>query len=441
MTLFARGLFWLSLYLLLVLAPAAVAVLVNPFVVPRPFLLEVSVGLGLIATPMILAQFALVSRIKTAARPFGTDALVQLHRYMGSLAVLFVISHVILLNLRGLPWSAWSPIAADPTARSGAIALWSLVLLLATTLLRERLRISYEWWRTLHVVLAVLATGTLAAHIAGVGNYSGTAAMRTMLGAYLVAGAAILLQYRVVRPVLLHRRPWRVEANVDEGASTRTLRVRPVGHYGFPFDPGQFAWLVTGRSPFSRQQHPITIASSAERGDTGEIELSIKALGDWSTDTVPDIAPGTTVWIDGPFGAFTTERKAAQGFVFIAGGIGITPIRSMLLTMRDRGDRRHAVLLYATHDRSRTPFRKELESAGDKLNLDIIEVLEEPPDDWTGETGFIDDGILDRHLPPHFRRYHFFTCGPARMMNSVEAMLRSRGVPPGAIHSERFDMV
>jgi predicted ferric reductase len=265
--------------------------------------------------------------------------------------------------------------------------------------------------------------------------------MRVVLTGYLFTFGGMLVIYRFVRPLRLRARPWTVVENMDQGASTRTIRVRPEGHDGFAFDPGQFAWLITGTSPFSLQQHPLSMASSAERPVDGSIEFAVKALGDWSRIVVPGLAPGTRVWVEGAFGAFTPEGKPAQGFVLIAGGIGIAPMRSILLTMDGRGDRRHVVLLYAARDETRAPFRHEFEGLRERLNLEIVYVFKTPPPDWTGERGYLSEAVLQRYLPPHFRRYHYFVCGPPPMMDAVEALLVQIGVAPGAIDSERFYVV
>jgi len=437
----ARGIAWFSCYVLLVVAPAAIAVAVDPFPVPRPALVEISVALGLLAFPLVLAQFALVSHLQAASRPFGTDALVQFHRYMGFLALAFVIAHPVLLNLRVLPWSGWSPFSGNPVFRSGAVASWAIVALVVTTVLRRRLRLSYEAWRTVHLALALTAAAAMVAHVLAVNGYSRPGPMRVVFTGYVLLAGAVLMAYRLVRPLRLRSQPWTVVENLDEGASTRTLRVRPAGHPGFPFDPGQFAWLITGSSPFSSQQHPLSIASSAERPADGSIEFAVKALGDWSTGVVPGLAPGARVWVEGAYGAFTTEGKAGQGFVLIAGGIGIAPVRSMLQTLRDRGDRRHVVLVYAAHDETRAPFRREIERLRGKINLDVVYVFEAPPEDWTGERGFLTMDVLRRHLPAHFTRYHYFVCGPPPMMDAVEAMLIEAGVAPASIDSERFQVV
>ena len=64
-----------------------------------------------------------------------------------------------------------------------------------------------------------------------------------------------------------------------------------------------------------------------------------------------------------------------------------------------------------------------------------------PPAEWTGETGFVRAELLARHLPAGYRRFQFFICGPAPMMDATERALSELGVPEARIHTERFDMV
>jgi predicted ferric reductase len=198
---------------------------------------------------------------------------------------------------------------------------------------------------------------------------------------------------------------------------------------------------MTGPTPLRSQQHPLSIASSAQPAADGSLEFSVKALGDWSARVVPTLAAGTRVWVDGAFGAFTCERKANPGFVMIAGGIGIAPMRSMLLTMRDRGDRRQVVLFVAVHDESRLIFGREVEQLRASLNLDLVVTFEAPSPDWSGERGQITTDMLRRHLPTRLRQYHYFVCGPPAMMDAVESALLGLGVPAAAIDSERFNLV
>lgn len=237
MSLLARAIAWFLAYVALISAPLLVAALSNPFEGPRPFLLEASVALGFIAIPVILAQFALVSHLRAASRPFGTDALVQFHRYMGFASLVFVLAHPLLLNITGVPWSAWSPLSANPVTQSGAIAVWALVALVVTSVFRRGLRMSYEVWRVVHLLLGIAAVVAILLHIVAVSGYTSILTMQVLLFLYGVAFGSVLVAYRFIRPLWLHRRSWTVVANADQGAGVRALRVRP-DRRGFSFDPG-----------------------------------------------------------------------------------------------------------------------------------------------------------------------------------------------------------
>lgn len=440
MSLILRGVFWFGLYVVLTLLPLAVAYWERPWQAPRPVLVEASVAFGLLALPVMVFQFALVSRLAPSSRPFGSDALMQFHARMGVVVLVAVTAHPLLLIGRGVGLAAWNPFAGPWLLQTGAIAFWGTAAIAITSVFRRPLRLGYEVWQVLHLVLAVVLTGAMAAHILDARGYSRAPAMRGLVTAHMVVAFLLLLRYRLVRPLLLWRRPWALLENRDVGGSTRLLRLRPAGHTGFRFQSGQFAWLVTGRTPLWSEQHPISIASSAEAAD-GTREFGIKALGDWSGTVVPALEPGARLWVDGPFGAFTPEQRAAQGYVLIAGGIGISPMRSIITTLRDREDVRPVLLFHAARDASRLAFREEIERLRGQMNLEVVYVFESPGPEWSGERGYVSADVLRRHLPRQYRRFQFFVCGPVPMMDAVEKALRELGVPAGAVQTERFDMV
>jgi len=432
MSLTQRGLLWSGLYLAAVLAPLGVALACGPAAAPRPFGEAFGLACGFVAFAVVAFEFALVGRLRRASEPFGTDALMLFHRGMGQVALAFVAAHALLEG---------GPAAAPSSGRAGWIAALATGLLVAIALLRRRLPLAYERWRTAHGALALLAVGAMLAHVTAARGPARVAPVTVVLWAYALAVVALMLRYRLLRPLRLWRRPWEVVAVRDEGGDTRTLVVQPVGHAGFGFSPGQFAWLNTGRTPLHAEQHPLSISSSAAPVAGRRLEFSIKALGDWSGTTVPALAPGARVWVDGPFGAFTPDRVPFEGLALIAGGIGVAPLRSMLLTLADRGDRRPVVLFFATRDRSRAMFADELEALPARLNLTLVPVHEQPEPGWQGERGFVTGEMLARHLPPGSERWHHFVCGPGPMMDALERALARRGVPAGQIHTERFDMV
>lgn len=440
MGLLFRGIVWFGVYVLLVLLPLGLALLRDPIDMARAWSLEFAVAIGLIAFAILAFEFALVSRLRSASEPFGTDSLMQFHRQMGVVGMVFLLLHVLLLVPHGVGLAMLNPLGGGTAAQTGAVAFWALLLLGVTSASRTRLRLRYESWQWLHALTAVVVGGAALLHMLAVNHYLSNGVLRTTLLVYTVAFIALLLRYRVVRPLHLARHPWKVIRNESIGGDTRSLQIRPVGHKGLDFQPGQFVWLATGRRALTAQQHPITIASSAETGDPADIELAIKAFGDWSRDVVPKLTVGTRVWLDGPYGALTPDRFPGQGFVLIAGGIGITPMLSILRTMRDRGDVRPVLLVYAADRPERMVYQHELDALEKELNLRTVQVFESPPPEWQGERGLVSVALLRRHLPQHFKHYQFFVCGPAAMMDILEDQLLELGVPAAQICTERFNM-
>jgi len=248
----------------------------------------------------------------------------------------------------------------------------------------------------------------------------------------------LLLWVRLLRPLKMRRRPWTVERVRPERDRTTVLTLRPDGHDGLRFEPGQFAWITVDRSVFSVTSHPFSLCSSAET--SGSIEVAIKAAGDFSS-SVATVNSGTRVYLDGPHGVFSIDQYEGAGFCLIAGGVGIAPALSMLETLADRGDARPVVLFAGNREWDSIIFRDRIDELTARLDLKVVHVLEDPPPGWTAETGYLNGDILARHLPPGYQRFQFFACGPNPMLDAVEAALVKIGTPADRIHTERFDWV
>ncbi len=443
MTFVARGIFWFGLYVFLVTFPLLAAVLAAPRAGAPTFLANVGVAAGYLALSMMALEMALVSRVRAAASAFGQDALLQFHRAMGIASGALVVLHPLLLVASGAYGAAVLGLgsAVPGSIRLGTLAALAALLLVAASLLRRRLGTHYETWQVLHgtLAVAVVVLGTL--HAVRVGRHSDVTAMRAVGLVYAVIFVGVFARYRLVRPVELLRRPWEVVDLRRERGDAWTLRVRPVGHDGFAFEPGQFAWLNLGRTPFHLEQHPISMSSDGDVPPRGEVAFTIKNLGDWSGRQVPALRPGQRVWVDGPHGVFSIDRDEGPGFVLIGGGVGVTPLVSMLETMASRGDARPVVLFHCARSEEELILHEAIERLRPRLNLTVVPVLEHPPEGWTGERGHVDRDAVVRHLPAGHARWQYFTCGPPPLMDAMERVLPAIGVPPGRIHAERFDMV
>ena len=264
--------------------------------------------------------------------------------------------------------------------------------------------------------------------------------MRFVLLAHALLFVGLFIRYRVVRPLRLLARPWEITSNIDVGGGARLITLRPIGHAGIDFAPGQFAWVATGRSPFLSEQHPLSIASAPVDLPGASVQFVVKALGDWSGRVVPSLPMGHRAWIDGPYGAFTPPPGGAP-LLLVAGGIGVAPMRSILLAARAAGDRRPIVLFYAAAEPSRLTLREELTALGADINLTLVVIYERPPAGWAGERGLLTADMIRRHCPVDPALAEYLVCGPIPMIDAFDRVRAELGVPRARVHTERFQMV
>lgn len=431
------GFFWISLYLLVVLVPVFL-MLVPPVPSGRTFWLEFSVALGFVGLTQIAVQFVLIARFKRVTAPYGIDIILQYHRQIALLAVLAILAHPLIIVLDNPSRvKLLNPFGGNWASRAAWVSIFSLLAIVGTSLFRERIKMKYEWWRFSHLALGVAAIVFAQLHVSMAGLYTNTGWKQGLWIATAALMVGMVVYLRVLKPAWQGNYRWRVVEVRPERGDTHTLALEPVGHEGLRYQPGQFAWIKLAGSPWTMEEHPYSFSSSAE--DPKRVEFGIKALGDFS-GRIGDIPVGTMAYLDGPHGAFSIDRYQAPGYVFLAGGVGITPILSFLRTMADRGDPRPVLLLYSDKGWDEIAYRDELERLKGRLDLEVIYVIEEPPQDWEGDSGFIDGNILEKRLPKEKFTRFFFLCGPPAMMGSVHAALLEHGVPEEHIQMEKFNL-
>lgn len=434
------ALFWILIYLFLV-AGSLFLMRLGVSTAGRNFWVEFSIALGFIGLAQIILQFPLIARFRRLTAPYGIDAIMYYHRQIGTLAVLAVVLHPVILVVHNPAMlHLANPLGGTAASRYGVWATIALVAIVLLSVFRRQLHLSYEVWRISHRLLALLGVGLAVAHVALAGPYIQAG---WKLGFWIMlasAGVAALAYPRLIGPLQQARRPYRIVDIKPEAEKTWSLMIEPMGHDGMSIEPGQFAWLKFGH-PFSIDEHPFSFSSSAE--GSGSLEFGIKQVGDF-TNRLPLIDSDVKVYVDGPHGSFSIDRIPSAGYVFIAGGIGIVPIMSMIRTMADRKDRRPTLLVYAAHRSELLAYHDELDRLSqltDHFSLQTVYVLEEPPEDWDGEVGFVTMEMLARHWPEERIRRDVLICGPDPMIASVENSLRELGVPQHRIHYERFELV
>jgi 3-phenylpropionate/trans-cinnamate dioxygenase ferredoxin reductase subunit len=439
---------WATAFLAVLLAPALLAPLLHGL---RPgdgasLLSELSVGMGLLATSMLVCAVVLPSRVRSLTRTFGIDGVLAIHRFVGLAVTLLVGLHIVLVVIaKPANLALFDVMHAPNRARAAVGATVALGALIGLTVLRRRLKHRYEVWRWMHLALAGTALVLSALHIWWLNHLIRNPSMRALFAAFAL-GVLVVLGYRWLwMPVFGAGREYVVREIRPESSTVSTLVLEPKrsrsrrGYRALEFAPGQFAWLRLQPS-VRAEEHPFTIASSAHLGLW--TEFTIRHSGDFTSE-LRLLRPGSPVWIDGPHGAFTLDLQRTTGLVMIAGGVGITPMMSMLRTLAHRHDRRPHRLLVVASTIDELLFRAEIRKLQQRLDLTVVEVLRKPPPSWTGPSGRIDESLLAAVLPGKFRRNQldYYLCGPPAMVDDVRSVLDRLEVPEPRIHTEQFDFV
>ena len=433
-----RGAVWILVYLLFILTPLF-ALLAGSHPPTRDFWTEFSVALGYSGLAMMGLQFGLTARFRYVTEPWGEDVIYHFHRQISLIAVGLVITHpLILVAVKPELLAPSNMLEAPLSAHLALLSIFSVIALVVTALWRAALNLKYETWHLTHIALAVVAITAGVVHMVGSSFYLVDPWKQSLWIGLTIFWIGLLLYVRIVKPLFMLRRPYRVSEVRQERGDTTTLVMQPDGHPGFHFNPGQFGWLMVWGSPFKITGHPFSFSSSAA-AKGGRVEMSIRNLGDF-TKEIQRVPVGKRVYLDGPYGAFTIGNPADM-HVLIAGGVGVTPMMSMIRTLADRGDKRPVILLYGSKDRESITFCEELEVLKARLDLTVVHVLANPPAGWTGEQGFINAEMFKRHLPPPYSDHEYFICGPGVMMDAIEKALGEMGVPMAKYHSERYSFV
>lgn len=396
---------------------------------------------GLLAISGLVCAAVLPSRVRSLTRAFGIEDVLDVHRFVGVASGVLVLLHLAcVVAMNPAQVVLLDPALNGPPAKAASVATAALIMLVVLAATRRRLNQRYEVWRWCHVLLAVTTLVGSALHVYLLNHLIQQRATQLILLLMALAVGAVLANRWVWRTLLDPSTEF-VVAEVrreSETVTTLGLAARDGSDAEWDFSPGQFAWLRLRRS-VTGEEHPFTIASSPHL--PGRVEFTIRHAGDF-TRTIHRLRPGQPVWVDGPHGAFTSDVRTCEGVVMIAGGVGITPMMSMVRAAVDRGDARPYRLVVVARSHEDLLFRDELGYLREELDLEVTEVLRRPHPGWDGHTGEINIGLLTAVLGTgeHHGYLDYFLCGPPGLVHDSLEALHALGVPAERIHTEQFDM-
>ncbi len=433
-----RAVLLIVLYVAALLGPLALAS--TGGVVPAgQFIKQIALGLGLAGLMIIATSFILAARYYWVTDPFGLDAVMLFHRRMAIVGFCAILLHIALLSYLniGLLTRLWLPWHLQ----LGRIAILLLTAQIIVSIYRSQLRVEFEKWRVTHrfVGLAVL----VVAFTHGLLSSGAFAPWPLRIAVAIVIAAAFwsLIWSHIVQPRRLKEYRYVVQSVGKISAGVWQIKLQPgAGGRSLRYRPGQFAFFHFHRTGADApgEEHAWTIASSPS--ETDGLMLAIKELGDF-TRTIGMTQPGDVVTVHGPFGRFSHRlHRGNDELVFIAGGIGITPFRSMIRWLTDRAENRRVLLLYANKSAGDIPFFDELEQLRNRSEgrVRVVHVLSRADEQWHGEKGRIDMALLKKYCKDDLNGKTFWICGPGAFTAGMIQALREAGVAEAKIHNEAF---
>jgi predicted ferric reductase len=424
-------------YPFLILTPLAAFAALEPRS-HHPLAAELGIDCAVVAFTILALQFVLAARLRWIEAPFGLDVVLRLHRTMAFVAMGLLCLHPLLVAAAEgwgllIRWQVRWPVWA------GRLALLLLFAHAAAATFRRALRLRYENWRGLHNTAAFGLLGLAFLHSWTLGDDLQRMAARAVWASLLLLAWGAWFYGRFARPRILKRASYRVVSVTREAPRVWTVTLEPPPGRVLPYAPGQFLFLRLHAGAVPDEEHPFSIASSPSPG--GLLSVTIKESGDF-TGAIGQTKPGDLATAHGPFGRFShVFHPSADDLVFVAAGVGITPLMCMLRSMRDQREGRRVLLVYANRGVTDIVFRRELESiqAGGFPALRTVHVLSQAPADWEGPTGRLNTESL-RSLCAGFSGKTFFICCPPALAAALIRGLQAAGVGPGRIHADYFGL-
>jgi len=409
---------------------------------PRPFRDELATALAMVGFSMLLVEFVLSGRFRQVSGRIGIDITMRFHQLIARILAVFILVHPFLYTLPmsgSRPWDITGQGTLDLGGAAfitGGLAWLLLPALVAISIFRRDLPYRYETWRLMHGIGAALIALLTLHHALDAGRYSAGQALAVFWAAMTIIAIATLVHVYLTGPLRRLRHPYRVASLERIAEKSWDLMIEPERGSAIDFLPGQFVWLTVGHTPFSITEHPFSISSCP--ADRPRIGFTIKEVGDF-TDHIGEIPPGTRAYMDGPHGNMVLPEEHQAGITFIAGGVGLAPIMSMLRQLRAERDERPVRLVYGNRTPGQIMYRDELAAMAEELEMTVTHVLSEPPPGWSGHTGMIDERLLGEIADADDDPGRLYVvCGPTPMIDSVEDILGRLGVPMSRILSEKF---
>ncbi len=389
--------------------------------------------LGLLAGYGVVVLVALMARLPPLERGVGTDQLARWHAMGGRYIVSLVFAHGLLI-IWGYAVGAHTSVVSEtatlltqyPDVLMATVAGFLLLGVGIVSMRAARRRVRYETWYYLHFY-TYLAIALAFSHQFAVGaSFVSDLAARFWWSAMYLTVAVLVIWYRFAVPLrAFARHRFHVIGVKEEGPGVISVYIGGSRLGELDAEPGQFfRWRFLTRSLWW-SSHPYSLSAAPGRD---VLRITVKDLGDHS-QALAQLRPGTRVFAEGPYGAFT-GADSGRDVLLLAGGVGITPLRAMFATLPGP-----VTLIYRASSEGDVVFRDELDAIAAARGSTVHYLI--------GSRAEIGGDPLSprvlRSLVPGLDDRDVYVCGPPGMTSASVRALRAAGVPKRNIHHESFE--
>lgn len=208
----------------------------------------------------------------------------------------------------------------------------------------------------------------------------------------------------------------------------------------FPYQAGQF-FRLTLRDVANDPRGPWRFFSNSSSPTEKDIFMTTTRISQSPfKQRLKSLAHGELVTVSGPFGKFVLGDES-KPYVFLGGGVGVTPFRSILKDVTDRKLPHKITLLYSSKTPKDIVFKNDLDQiAKDNPNVNIVYTITRPDESavsWQGKTGRI-DGNMIHECTTDILNTMFYVCGPPSLVMALSDIVKALGIPTENLKTELF---
>lgn len=354
---------------------------------------------------------------------FGSEAAVVAVKTAIPWGLFLLIPALATTGGSGFAWSRGQHqgLIGTKLKRMPFIAANGLLVLLPCALFLASKARAGEFDTTFHVVQALeLIVGAINIMLLGLQMRDGMKLTKWRRGSFLKRGVA-----------------YTTSLIGKEDVARGTIGIYLKKPEGFTFKAGQAVYVTLPALKEVDGKGRVRTFSIASEPDDADLVIATRLTDSALKRSLASLPVGSAVEIEGPYGDLTLHDDATRPAVFLAGGIGITPFRSMIRDTAKQARARALYLFYSNRSAEDAAFLSELEQAArENPGFELVATMTDAGD-WRGERGFITREMIERHVGD-IASPVFYLAGPPAMVAAMATLLKNAGVRPENIRAEEF---